>query len=387
VSFIRCIYFYSSAGIGPNKKVIGQCVHLIKNGLNVKLIIAASQENADLTPEFFSINEKVLLSGPIGSGIFHRIRHQLMIRKAFIDIINSASQSDIIYLRYPYPIFYMLFPFLRQRRLCKIINEHNTIEYKEFKMMGFYLNMFVDLLVGKFIINRADGIVGATNEITSYEVMRSGNPKKSHITIGNGIEVNKIKLRKPPCLTDHELILLCVASFSRRHAIDRLLSGLALYRGNMTVRLYLVGDGQELPNLKKMVENLKLNNSVIFTGILSGNDLDNLFDKSHIAIGSLGLHRIDMKEGSILKVREYCARGIPFLYGCSDPDFPNDFPYIKRIHRDESPVDLEEIINFTERIYSDTDHHLKMRAYAEKNLDWSVKMKKLKDFCEVLVER
>jgi hypothetical protein len=57
-----------------------------------------------------------------------------------------------------------------------------------------------------------------------------------------------------------------------------------------------------------------------------------------------------------------------------------------KVPSDESPIDIEEVIRFTEKVYSDPEHHLKMRAYAEEKLDWSVKMKKLKEFCETLFE-
>lgn len=384
---MNLIYFYDSLSIGPNKKALSQCINLVKNGLTVKLFIVVPRRTINLASEFSDLTKLALSDHSTGSSIFHRIRHQFELRNVLIDLIKSSSKSDIIYIRYPYPLFYMLLPISKRGRSCVIVNEHNTIGYNQSKLAGFYLSMIIDLLVGKMILRNTDGIVGVTDEITSYELMRSGDLNKPHITIGNGIDVNKIKLRKPPAYIDQELKIICVASFSRWHAIDRLLYGLLLYRGDRTIRVYLVGDGLELNNIRKMTNDLKLDNYIIFTGILSGNDLDDLFNTSHIAVGSLGLHRIDMKEGSILKAREYCARGIPFIYGCFDSDFPINFPYIKRIPGDESPIDIEEIIHFAEKIYSDTEHHKKMRAYAEKNLDWSVKMKKLTDFCATLVEK
>lgn len=386
---MRFIYFYFFLGdlnFGSYKKVISQCNHLIKNELDVNLSIVIDQENINLNQEFMEIKKIVALRPFTGSNILLRIRRQFEIRKILINLLESASSADIVYLRYPYPLFYMLFPFSIHGRKCKIVNEHNTIEPKEYKLVGSHLSLFVDILVGNLIRRNADGIVGVTDEITSYEVSRSGDLMKPHITIGNGIEVNRIKLRKSPSLSDLELNLLCVASFSRWHGIDRLLSGLALYEGDIKVRLFLVGDGPELPNLRLIVEELKLADNVIFTGILGGDFLDNIFDISHIAIGSLGLHRMDMKEASILKAREYCARGIPFLNGCTDPDFPDHFPYIEKVPGDESAINIEEIIRFAGKVYSDPDHHIKMRIYAEKNLDWSIKMKKLKGFCETLVE-
>jgi len=340
--------------------------------------------NLDL--EFIEVKKFAILSPSIGSNLLIRIRHQYEMRKILINIIESASSSDIVYLRYPYPLFYMMLPFSRHRRTCKIVNEHNTIERNEFKFLRSYLDLLVDFFAGYFIRRNADGIVGVTNEITSHEVMRSGDPKKPFITIGNGIDVNRIKLCKPSGIINKVLQLICVASFNRWHGIDRLLRGLAYYGGSWKVRLFIVGGGSELHNLRILVKDLKLEECVLFTGILGGSILDDLFDKSHIAVGSLGLHRMDMKEGSILKAREYCARGIPFLYGCSDPDFPNDFPYIMRIAGDETPINIEEVISFAEGVYSDPEHHIKMNVYAKENLDWSVKMKKLKDFCEALVE-
>jgi len=102
-------------------------------------------------------------------------------------------------------------------------------------------------------------------------------------------------------------------------------------------------------------------------------------------VGSLGIHRIGLKEASILKAREYCARGIPFIYGIADPDFPADFPYILHLPADESPIDIEQVITFADRVLADPDHPQKMHRYAEEHLDWSVKMKRLKDFLEALV--
>lgn len=390
---MRFIYFYLFAinkDYGPNKKVLNQCLNLFKNGLDVDLFHVETTETCDLNLEFNEIRKIIKLSPFTRSKILHKIQREWELGKILINLIDSASSSDVIYLRYPYPLFYMLLSLLNKGKRCKIVNEHNTIENNEFKLVGSWFSwlfLFVDLAVGNLLRRRADGIVGVTDEITSYELFRSGDFDKPHITIGNGIDVSKIRIRKPPDFTGEELCLLCVASVSRWHGLDRLLKGLALYRGKTRVHLCIAGNGKEILNLKALVRNLNLQPNVIFTGFMSGKALDDLFDKSHLAVGSLGLHRMDMKEGSILKAREYCARGIPFLNGCSDPDFSDDFTYLKKVPGDESPIDIDEIILFVEKVYSDPEHHLKMRAYAEKNLDWSIKMKRLKEFCERLVDR
>jgi len=381
------IYFFNQGQIGAIvKKVIGQCYHLRESGLDSHLFIVEPCEFESINQNFINIINLSDLNHNPWKNIFSRLRRQYELRKAFLDIINSASSSDIVYVRYPYPLFYLIWPFSIKKRMCKLIIEHNTIEDKEFRLNGAWFRYFIDLLIGNLTRRKADGFVGVTNEITNYEVRRSGNNDKPHITIGNGIDVSKVEIRKPPVFDGKELDILCVANVNRWHGIGRLLEGLAIYKGDIKVRFFLVGDGQDLPDLRSLVNKLGIDKKVIITGALVGSALDDLFKQSHLAVGSLGLHRMGMKEGSILKAREYCARGIPFLYGCSDSDFPDDFPYIQKVPGDESAINVEEVIRFAEKVYSDPEHHIKMRAYAEKNLDWSVKAKNLKEFCERIIE-
>ncbi len=88
-----------------------------------------------------------------------------------------------------------------------------------------------------------------------------------------------------------------------------------------------------------------------------------------------------------MKAREYCSRGIPYIIACKDPDFPDEFPYIFQIPADENAVDIVKVIEFAQKVYADPDHPQKMRTYAVKHLDWSVKMRLLKEFLEELVDK
>ena len=63
---------------------------------------------------------------------------------------------------------------------------------------------------------------------------------------------------------------------------------------------------------------------IIFKGTLSLNQIYPLYENSHIAIGSIGLHRKKMMYHSELKSREYTAIGIPFISTGIDLDFSNE---------------------------------------------------------------
>jgi glycosyltransferase involved in cell wall biosynthesis len=216
-------------------------------------------------------------------------------------------------------------------------------------------------------------------------VSRSDDPEKPHITIGNGFDVASVPARQPPAYTGDDLHLLCVANVSRWHGLDRLFRGLATYNETPKVILHIAGDGAELPHLQQLTDELGISDRVVFHGFITGEALDALFDQCHLAVGSLGNHRKGLTQTSELKGREYCARGIPYITACGDPDFPADFPYILHLPPDESPIKIDQVLAFAKEVCADPDHPQRMRRYAEEHLDWSVKMKKLKDFLEALV--
>ncbi|MCX6335526.1 MAG: hypothetical protein NT092_14710 [Bacteroidia bacterium] len=160
-------------------------------------------------------------------------------------IIEMSHTDEILYTR-------MLSPsritsrILKNPRKCKIIIEYQSIEPNESRLDGDYISLFYDFLYGDDIRKYTDGIVGVTDEITNYEVSRSGDPGKPHITIGNGFNVDSVNVRRLVPFVGEDLHLLCVANVSRWHGLDRLIQGMGTYRGPTRVTLHIAGDGSEL---------------------------------------------------------------------------------------------------------------------------------------------
>ncbi len=383
---MRTIYFVFGSldpHGGVTKKVFSQVSELSRLGLDVELVLISADDVHYPSYDFFTIYKM----NSVSTGNFlGRIKRAREINKVFGEIIDSLSPNDVLYYRYTSAsLLYYPKNYLKLFRLCKIITEHQTKELGEFKLQNNALAYWSDYFFGKLLRKQSDAIIGVTDEITQYEIARAGDPEKPHLTIGNGFMVQSVPVRGAPNYPGNDLHLLCVANISRWHGLDRLLRGLATYNGTPKVILHIAGDGAELPHLQQLTEELGFSDRVVFHGFTTGKPLDALFDQCHVAVGSLGIHRIGLKEASILKAREYCARGIPFIYGTADPDFPADFPYILHLPADESPIDIKQVLAFAQEVCADPDHPQKMRRYAEEHLDWSVKMKKLKGFLEALV--
>lgn len=232
------------------------------------------------------------------------------------------------------------------------------------------------------MFRKIDGFVGVTGEITNYYLNKTKDGLTPHITIENGIDVSEVKIRTPPVFSGESLEMIAVANISNWHAFERLFEGMVEYSGDTNILLHIVGDGALKNKLENIMRQMNLESKVIFHGFLAGVALDELFNRCHVAVGSLGLHRVGLSEATPLKSREYCARGIPFIIGYTDPDFPPSFPYVSVFSSDDTFIDMNEIINFTKSVYIDMSHHMSMREYAEMHLDWNIKMTRLKSFIE-----
>ncbi len=161
-----------------------------------------------------------------GIKILTKLRRELFVVTHLEDQIRALNDQDIIYMRIPYPSFF-LSRLLSRKRACKVIIEHQSIEPLEYRSIGKYWYLCIDYLFGDAIREYSDGIVGVTDEITHYEVMRVGDSKKPSITIGNGYDVGSVTIRSPPILSDENLDLLCVSNVRPWHGVDRLIQGLA----------------------------------------------------------------------------------------------------------------------------------------------------------------
>jgi glycosyltransferase involved in cell wall biosynthesis len=379
------VNFFGKEVSGVQKKILSQVMNL--NALGVPSEIYSLTGTDDTSPSLPYVS-KITIPGlecDTPGTFFAKIRRNALRDSSISTIMQMLTADEILYTRM-LSRSRITSKLLKRPRRCKIVIEYQSIEPNESRLDKDYVSLLYDFLYGDDIRRYTDGIVGVTDEITDYEVSRSGDPDKPHITIGNGFNVDSVTVRQQVPFVGEELHLLCVANVSRWHGLDRLIRGLGTYRGPTRITLHIAGDGSELSSLKKIIDELGITGQVIFHGFTTGKDLDDLFNTCHIAVGSLGLHRIGLTEASILKAREYCARGIPYIIACKDPDFPNDFSYIHTVPADESPVSIESIIDFAQRVSEDIGHPLKMREYAVGHLDWSVKMKILKTFLETLVD-
>ena len=115
----------------------------------------------------------------------------------------------------------------------------------------------------------------------------------------------------------------------------------------------------------------------MFAGAATGSKLDAFFDDADVAVGSLGLHRIGISLGSTMKSREYCARGIPFIYSFPEKGFNGDEEFTLLLPSNDGPIPIDKVIAFANRMAADPETGSKMRVFAEEQFDWKAQMDKV----------
>ena len=190
--------------------------------------------------------------------------------------------------------------------------------------------------------------------------------------MSNGINTTELQLRQPK---SHKGIhLLAVGKWQFWHGLDRLLKGIRSYTPKAeTISLDIVGVGPEVAKIKELAISLGISKNVTFKGVLKGAELDRLFDKADIGIGTLGIHRKNVPVDCSLKHREYIARGLPFILSGEDPDLEPTPDFCLKVKGDENEIDLKDVVSFSKRASGENITHA-MREYAEQKLTWTQKL-------------
>lgn len=207
------------------------------------------------------------------------------------------------------------------------------------------------------------------------------------INISNGVDFDSIPLHHPSSIFLHpsSLHMIGVAEVHSWHGFDRVMAGIGEYYRDVRskkedvrgVYFHVVGGVHPFHmnnHFMPIIEKYQIQDKIIFHGTMFGKELDDVFNQCQFAIGSLGRHRSGITVIKTLKNREYATRGIPFIYSEQDSDFDQQ-PYIIKAPADDSPINIQDIIDFLEHFDMKPEE---IRKTVEP-LQWKYQMKKVVD--------
>ena len=369
------VYHGFSEVSGISKKIHYQVKGLRENGYEVHLCYYDFDTNGH---RYRYVDDKVIKD--YGTGALAGLRQRI----DFDCIYDYCKENGIqfVYAR----CFQNASPFLirffkKLKKLgIKAVTEIPTYPYdKEFDTFSRQerLGLKIDQLFRNRLYRQQSAVVTFSDAETIFG--------QRTIRISNGVDFESIPLHhfQP---VDNALHFIGVAEVHLWHGYDRLIDGLGEYYKKVdnprNIIFHIVGGidpfdlyGQgDYPGIQTLIDQYGLQEHVVFHGQLFGEELDKVFNQSCFAIGSLARHRSGIMYIKTLKNREYATRGIPFIYSEIDSDF-EDKPYIIKAKPDESPVDVQQIVDFIE------SHHFnpaEIRKTVE-NLTWKIQMRRVID--------
>lgn len=302
-------------------------------------------------------------------------KDRAVLYKRIMNLINQENAPEYTYIRHVGSDFALLSMMKYFHRLgTKIILEFPTYPYfrERLRNVKGIIGLILDLVCNCFI-----------SKWVTISINTNGYSKifgTDSFSIENAVDVNRFNLHQKR-EHDGEINLIAVSSMAKWHGYDRVIEGLKTYslkkNKDYKLLLHFVGDGPELTYYKNLCCKYNLEDSIIFHGKMGGEDLDKLFNKCDIALSSFGLYRIGLQRVSTLKVKEYCARGIPFAYAYDEKTLPYYNEFACKFDNNAEPIDFNRLVKFYEKTLNTENINQQIREFAIKNYSFEKQFKEM----------
>lgn len=308
----------------------------------------------------------------------------------------SSHRFDVLYLRLDRISFDVL-------KICRMARKNGTkrviIELPNYPYLTDYINSVNGVRpFAKRAVQRCRILGFAAEDRLSGMRLRGlvdaviliGNPAESFfgvkaMNISNGIDVDAMQ-PVPPKDNPDEIVLVGVAGTLWWQAYDRILEGMYRYQQGAPdrlprIRFILVGgDAKEMPEFHALIDKYGLGDDVECPGFKTGAELDAVYARADLGVSKLGCYRRGLQSCSSLKAREYCAKGLPFLYTCEDSLENEQTEFAMRVPNDGSPVDMEAVAAFVRECRGKSGLSAREHQFAKDHYDWKAIMKRVLAF-------
>ena len=369
------IYHGFSEHSGISKKIHYQVKGLRENGHEVHLCYYDQNEKGHWCR---FVDDKII--NDFGTGKLAGLRQRISYER--VSEYCLREKVEFVYARSFHNATPWLIAFFKKLRRVGIhaVTEIPTYPYDteySSKWSKQPLRFIVDKRFRQCLYHYMDGIV-TFSDATEIFGQRT-------IRISNGVDFDSIPIHHYQPSPDGSIHLIGVAEVHIWHGYDRLIAGIGEYYKNSKdprqIYFHIVGGVHPHeryhanafhPGMQAIIDKYNIQDRIIFHGQLFGEELDKVFNQSCFAIGSLARHRSGITVIKTLKNREYATRGIPFIYSEQDSDFDNK-PYVLKAPADESPIDIQQIIDFMDHFSIKQEE---IRKTVE-NLTWKIQMQKV----------
>ena len=155
---------------------------------------------------------------------------------------------------------------------------------EEYKFFNGHNPFFINKVTSRQVesLKQSNGIIVYSNPVKDYLIKEFNIENK--FLIHQNIDFSRFEFLENK--KNDKIINICfIGSFLKWHRVDLLVSVFNRIRSNNDkVKLFLIGSGQELNNIEKIVESSDYSSDIIITGYKDGEELKELKQKMHIGV-------------------------------------------------------------------------------------------------------
>jgi glycosyltransferase involved in cell wall biosynthesis len=276
-------------------------------------------------------------------------------------------KPDLIYLRfglYSYPLH-------RLFKIAPVILETNSDDMQEYEKRGKFF-YWTNRLTRNLTFGPASGIISPSHELVGVLLPKQDKP---FCVISNGLDLSHAESLPPTNHAKPVITMVCTPGM-KWHGVDKLIKFAEIYP-DITVNI--VGYSEKDVD-QPVPPNLRLH------GFLDRQGVRDVLANTDVACGSLALHRNNMQEASVLKVREALAYGIPVIIAFRDTDLHDVvLDTILHIPNTEDNVieNAERIRNFAYAMVGKRVDINSVAPYLDQNKKEATRLAFFKVFCTI----
>lgn len=281
-------------------------------------------------------------------------------------ILCNDLRPKLVYMRYGYYSPFLV-DIMEKYPTFIEINSDDKTEYP------FHLSqraLFYVRMTRNLVLRKAAGFLCVTKEL-KMKVSKYGKPS---IRISNGIDAGMIPFVSYTH-NDRPKILFMGEPDRSWHGMEKIKFLAAQLSG---FDFEIIGySGCNTGN-------------AIYYGRVSINSIHEIAPFCDVAISSLSLHVLGLREACPLKSRHYLAMGLPMIYAYDDPDLPEDLPFLLKLPNSENNVseNISAIRSFVKKMFREPGFRNQCRKFCEETLDMREKEHQRLSFMDgVLAER
>lgn len=332
----------------------------------------AFSKNFDAYLSTFEGNDVVIRHGDEiifrDSGKKHRIFKQFNLADFILE-----NRINYLYIRYSLAFPQQVWMLKKVRKhVEKIAFEFPDYPYiQEWTHKRRYLLAGMDCVFRKSLAENVDHAFGCTIDETINGIKNT--------RLINGTNISSYGLKT---FDEHDYLgVLSVSTMSSQHGIDRFIEGLHQYYehgGKKDIRFWIIGNGPEYNHIKTLVDEYHLKDHVELVGHVPNSEQSKYFDMCDIGLGALAFHRVNIRDDSTLKSREYGLRGMPIIAENKIDIVDENYKYVMYCPWDDSPVNIHSMIEFYDSRVAKYDPEVvgkEIRQYFIDRCDINITMK------------